>query len=423
MIIPFMKMKTPAVDPSPRKIYGLILLWYFLFYFYECITSTYWVKYLQFHGLSPSHIGSIASVGLVLSLIMQPFWATRTDKAKYKNNLQSFVLLGTMAALSLLFLPIPAKAVAPFLLMVYILYQVFQAPGAFLSDTIALENLERTGRPFGRVRLMGSIGWAVSGLLIGALLGRNVELFVPMAVVTGFALFAVQRSLPKVQGHMQKSARSFRSIGTFFKNRAVYPVLIAEAGFSFGMSLTSIFLLARFESLGGTTGMYGLFLFLATMTEIPYLFYGDRIVKRFGTTKVLVAVAITSALRLFYLAWMPSWEYIFAVVMVQGILVLRIYCITTYINRASPPELKASGQMLYATTTGSFRAVGSFCGGLLVERVFGGEYADVFWVAGGICVLTAVWIWISMRRQGEVSEPLQVEVILAEKEPKASSSS
>ena len=183
--------------------------------------------------------------------------------------------------------------------MVYILYQVFQAPGAFLSDTIALENLERTGRPFGRVRLMGSIGWAVSGLLIGALLGRNVELFVPMAVVTGFALFAVQRSLPKVQGHMQKSARSFRSIGTFLKNRAVYPVLIAEAGFSFGMSLTSIFLLARFESLGGTTGMYGLFLFLATMTEIPYLFYGDRIVKRFGTTKVLVAVAITSALRLF----------------------------------------------------------------------------------------------------------------------------
>ena len=407
--------KNKAEGPSANTIFALILSWYFLFYFYECITSTYWVKYLDAYGLSSSRIGTITSLGSVLALLIQPIWGARTDKAKFKNNVQTLALLGTMAAISLLFLPIPAGVIAPFLLTVYLAFQFFEAPSVFLSDTIALENLEKTGRPFGKVRLMGSLGWAVSGLVIGVLLGKNVELFAPLAIVTGLGLLTIQRMMPKVPGHMVKTGRSYRSMGRFLKNKAVYPVLIAEAGFSFGMNMASIFMIKRFESLGGSTGMYGLFLCLATIPEVPFLFYGDRLVKRFGSTKVLIAVAIAHFIRFSYIAWMPAWGYIFGVILVQGILVLRIYCITTYINRVSPPELKAAGQMLYSTTSTAFRALGNFVGGILVDKVFGGSYSGVFWVAGGICLLTGVWVWVSMRNQGEAEGPVQVEVVLADK--------
>jgi len=117
--------------------------------------------------------------------------------------------------------------------------------------------------------------------------------------------------------------------------------------------------------------MVGVMMFLSAVAEIPMLLCIHRIAQKLGLRRTLAAAGILTALRWLILAFLREPVLILLVNLLHGFGYTSFnYCIITYIARAVPRELRASGQTLNALigNVGSKLLFG-FLGGFASERL------------------------------------------------------
>ena len=124
--------------------------------------QTYFVKFMGARGLADTEIGIASSIATVVPIVAVPFWARLADRARYKNAL---LALSTVAPALIALLFLPDLEIPAIFLGTVALFHFFACPHDMYSNAITLEYLSANNRPFGRVRLMGTAGWAVSGLV------------------------------------------------------------------------------------------------------------------------------------------------------------------------------------------------------------------------------------------------------------------
>ncbi len=372
-----------------NRVYRILLIWYLFSYFFDCVVSQYFQKYMEACGLNASRIGSVIAAGTAVSLLGQPLWARAADRSGYKNKILFVCNLGG-AITVLLWYRAPAGVVFFFIFSVYIIFALFHSVVLSLSDTICLEILEKDGRPFGPVRLMGSIGWAVMSFIAGQILNKNIWLFGPLCGALALAATCSQFSVPKIKGHIPQKART--DLKSLFKNRGVLclTVYLALTAFAGGFSGTYFYL--NFAQLGGNASSYGTYLLIVTLTEIPFLFYADRILRKIGVRKMLAFVGVISFARQLYICLVPSYEWLFGLALVHGILVLNLFVTSVFFTRSASPETKASSLTAVTVIQAIFRAAGTYAGGLVISHVFNDSFQPAFLISSGILLIAVVFL-------------------------------
>ena len=372
-----------------NKTYYLLLLWYLLIYAYDCVISQYLQKYMKASGLGTSDIGTIISVGTILSIIVQPLWARAADKAKYKNTVLLVCNIGG-AVIGLLWLKAPIALVFWFIFTVNLLSMLFRSVVPMLSDTICLEILEKDRRPYGPVRLMGALGWAVTGFAAGQLLTRDIFLFGPICLALAIILISVQLLIPKIKGHSNKKTRI--DLKGFFKNPRIMPLIIYLALISFGGGISNTYFYLNFEQLGGNASNYGIYLLIVTLTELPFLFYADRILRRLGVKATLAIVGSISVLRLCYIFFVPSYKWLFGLALVHGVLVINAFVTAVFFNRVASADMKTTSITIAAVTQGVFRSLGTYTGGFIISKLFNDNFQPSFLISAAITFIAVAFL-------------------------------
>jgi PPP family 3-phenylpropionic acid transporter len=144
--------------------------------------------------------------------------------------------------------------------------------------------------------------------------------------------------------------------------------LVVVGGMS--LSIVSSYLFIFMNGLGASKTLMGLVQTVATISEIPVLFFMDRLLRRWGARR-LMAVSITAyALRAFLVSLVKVPETILLIQVMHGAtFALLVGAGVTLADEMSPKGLSATGQGLFsATMAGVGVATGAILGGWIYEH-------------------------------------------------------
>ena len=147
------------MPPTKPKPYPYFLALYALNYMCVAVYGTFFPVYLAQAGYGQTAIGVLLAIGPLVTIAAQPFWGMAGDRARSKNAVLLFVLLGGAAVIAVYRL----STAFTYLIAATAVFTFFQSPVIPMSDAVTLEYATDAGWKFGRIRLAGTIGYADHG--------------------------------------------------------------------------------------------------------------------------------------------------------------------------------------------------------------------------------------------------------------------
>jgi PPP family 3-phenylpropionic acid transporter len=275
------------------------------------------------------------------------------------------------------------------LLSAAIVLNFFFAPVPSFADNAAMFMLGEKKEFFGRIRLGGTIGYALAGPLAGAIIGLfGLRAgFWSAALVFLLALFLSQGFV-----HASSKAAPPAKIGIrilLFKPRWILFLIVS---LSSGMALAGMnnFLLPYMKELGADTSTMGIALAIGAVTEIPVLFFGHRLIRWLKPHRMFLFTTTVIGVRLLLLAFCNTSTLILLVLLLCGFAFSAMWMAgVAYADQCAPEGMRATAQGLFGATIAGFgTAMGGFLGGPLLESLGGRGLFLVF----GCIVLATVTI-------------------------------
>lgn len=382
-------------------IHRRLAAFYFCFYGVLGAFLPYWALWLAAEGLAPVQIGMVFG-SLGLSRIVVPvFWGWLADRSG--APLQIVRVTAWLATLCF-----AAMAAAPdfvWMLAGVLAYAVFWHACLPLYETVALDHLQRTGYPYPRVRLWGSVGFVLAVVLIGAALQSFSIRFLPLLIVVLMTAMTLSTyrltAAPRATGRVQAVVPLARVL----RQPAVLALLavcfLSQLSFAPYYGFFSVYLQAAGYSPLAIGGLWA----WGVIAEILIFLRTGELLARFGAGRILVLAMLSTGLR---------WGMLPTVVdSVLGLVLLQTLHLASFglyhtaaivlIRRYFAGDLQSRGQALYsAVSFGLGGALGGYCSGWLWTRI---SPDGVFWLAALAGVLGAVIAYRWLRAAGPKPTP------------------
>lgn len=342
--------------------------------------------YLHTRGWSGTQIGVVAGIGPVIGVLARPVWGYAADRLNKKREVLAFLSVAIASAVWLY----PWSSDFAGLVFASVMTVLFQTAVAPIADGVALDILEGRSHEWGRLRLWGSLAFAVLSWLSGFFYSR-VGLGAMFPTYATLTICAAGSALLLPTGIGGKAVMSALStdIGDILRTpgflRFVVSILLWQAA----NTSASVFLGIFLGSLGAPTWTVGAVWALLAIVEGAVLRVSPKMVYRFGLQWLLMSAAAVQALRLLMLGLSknPVW-----VLVAQGVggIAMAAYLSGTvlYVNSVFPPQWRATGQsILAAAGAGLGSLLGSVASGYMMDT-FG--MRGMYGTTAGIAVLSLV---------------------------------
>ena len=357
------------------------------YYTVNAIYQGYISKYFQLRGAATAQLSVLLAAAPMISIVSQPFWGMRGDRAKSRNRvLRLMILLGVG-----LILMLPLSRAFGWMLLFNALFAAQYTSIQPMGDSIILESLlARGNQPFGPLRLCGSLSFAVVNLVFGLLVGERFEWVIYLTAALLAGVFLSTYLLPPTPGHQAETGRRM-SLADLFRVPGMPPLLALFMMLQLCMGYFYSFFSIHFTSLpGGSTSLLGLAYFISATSELPFLLNADRLFDRLGAGRLMCLSALTMLTRWVLLAACPNVAVVLcSQVLHGGGFIVMSVSMAKHINATVPAELKSSGQLLLAVVGfGLARVFGILGGGLLSSALGGTRHA--FLIMAGVCALALI---------------------------------
>jgi Na+/melibiose symporter-like transporter len=231
-------------------------------------------------------------------------------------------------------------------------FAVLIIPG-MLTDTIIVENIERTGVPFGTVKCFASAGAGAAALLLYIL-----SLITQIKPTTTFMIAAFNSVLsfvplhfmPVTKGHARgmKSGGKKTSLQAVFKNRRLVLLLAYVLLLFSGVQATNVFLGIYYATARGFNagiGMYGLFFAVCIALETCLMLFANRLWSRIDIYNIFLLVALAACGRSLVIFLAPNVYVIQLSAIFHALLFAPLWSrLSPYVNSIVTKEMRATGQ-------------------------------------------------------------------------------
>jgi MFS transporter, PPP family, 3-phenylpropionic acid transporter len=370
-------------------------IWPFSFYFlYFAAFSAlmpFFVLFYQRLGFSGAQIGLLTGIPPLITLVAAPFWTGVADAKQWHKLVMGVGIV--IAVLSVFLLPTFTSFAA--ILFLIILFNIFLSPVASLADSATINMLGEERAMYGRIRLGGPIRRRLFAPIAGAMV-QNYGLklaFWSFSAIMLINFFVSQRF---VHGSHEENTSKPGGLRVLLTNRRWINFLFIAFLGGLGTFAVNAYLFPYMAELGAKETTMGFALTIATLTEMPIFFFGDRLVKRFTNYGLFLLALVMVAIRSLLLAVVSTPFMVLALQAFGGMIFPAMWLAgVSYADENAPAGLKSSAQGLFgAVSFGVGSAVGGFIGGLLLESIGGRGMFLVF----GIIVLVGLVIAEGIRR-------------------------
>jgi MFS transporter, PPP family, 3-phenylpropionic acid transporter len=363
-------MRKPTIHKTGLHLFMINAFIYISFALFTPFMSPYYTK----AGMSAVEIGILLTIAPIFSCLIQPLWAILSDRTGRRRRVLSIVAFGS--SLSVLSYYIGKTFL--FFLIASILLAIFMTSIVPLSDAIILRSTEKNQLDFSKIRMGGTIGYAIFVTIAGSIVRINPNLAFAMGSIGFLVLFFLVLLLPRdEQGDSPKitektpavkERNTKRSLFHIFETKEIYFLLafafISQFGLSFHFSFQGVYML----EMGLTEHTIGITSSIAALSELPILFVINRVMKKLRAERIILIACLLLGLRIF----MFTGEGLLFVILshiLHGITYMSIYfCCAVFISRNVKPENQSKGQSILALLqTGIASITGNILGGLLVD--------------------------------------------------------
>lgn len=347
---------------------------------------------LNVMGFSGTQVGIIYSL-LPLATIIAPFIGGQIAD-RYFSSQKVIAILQLVGGGLLLYI----SRITDYNTMIWamLFYCFLYAPTLALTNSVAFINLKNSEKEFGIVRVWGTIGWIVAGLVLmgwryfaqndGAFVIRGDTLLLAgiFSIIMGFQAFSLPNTPPKKEGTKPWAfleALKMMKDKNFLAFVIISFVVATELMFYY--VLTAPFLTS--DKIGLSSASVPGVMVIAQVAEIfvlaillPYL------ITRIGIRNILVLGVLAWPIRyIIFAIGQPSWLVIASLSLHGFCFVFFFAAAFIYVDTVAPRDIRHSAQSLIMLVT---YGIGSYIGSL-----FSGWIRDLF-TTEGITNWTSVFI-------------------------------
>lgn len=360
------------------------------FYISMSVYSPFLASYYAQKGITSGQMGILFSIGPVVTVLVQPQWAKISDLTGKRKLTLMVAVAGACLSILLYYL---ANGFYGFLIAT-IIFSCFSTALLPLSDAIIIPLSAEKRFNYARIRMGGTIGYAITVYIAGMVIRRFPDILFVMGFVMYLLMFLVVLRLPKDSGTGKTALRRDKrkkkpAFGRIFQTKEAYFVLAFAFVYELGMSFASSFLSAYIAKLGYSQSAMGLASSISALSEIPILIFIDKLVDRFGIMKMVAFSSVMTGVRILCVS-SGVLPVIMLSQMLQSVTYMTTYfCCVTYISRNVIEGKQAQGQSVLAKLqTGVAGIMGYLGGGYILNQI---GYQKTYFLFGiAIFILGAV---------------------------------
>lgn len=338
------------------------------FWYYAAIGAftPFAALYFRSLGMSGFQIGALTALPSLGMALFGPLWGALSDSlAIHRWVLRIALVLATLLAFA-------AWRVTGFgvlfALMGMLAFSV--VPVAPLLDSYGVTVSERLEQSYGRLRVWGSLGFMVSVLVVGRLLGEQVSSLVVAAygACLGLTLVSVVGIPPLAERQPRSLLGGLKSVG---RNRPLLLLLLVSYLLSSGAAIMYIFLGIRLQEIGGSANIVGLAFALSAISELPVVAFGGWLLNRLGAPRLIGLALCVYVVRFAAFSTISEPEWMLPVQLLHGFSFgAFLMASVTLAHRLAGREHAATAQALLTAMSFGFGSItGSIVGGALLDRV------------------------------------------------------
>ncbi|MDA3957853.1 MFS transporter [Oceanispirochaeta sp.] len=379
-----MKRWNRLKQSSPYALQSM-LLWSF-----APIFLSFLPVYLQQNQLNASQIGIVMAINPLIAVFLQSLFGPLADRTRSKNRL--FNLFTAAAIVFILFFPFGVSF--HYFIIAIALFSIVQTPMIPISESITLESLEEMKSSYAPVRMMGTVGFAMTSVLVGYLLSWKIESYFYLIALIGVGNILITGLLPTVKGHQGgKEKAPYREI-LRNKKLSLFVLLLVIAQLSLSLYMT--YLPMYYLSIGGLRAYLGWIYFIMGSGEVLVLMFADKIIERLGIQNALGLSISMMGLRFLALLVIDAPIWMIPVSLMNGFTYIIFgFGLAVYMNSSVRKELKTTGQSVLALASAVGRVIGALSGGFLISS-FG--LKNTMAISAALCFLTLGLYYFILRR-------------------------
>lgn len=365
---------------SPKAYYKFSSAYFF---FYMGLGSVLPLISLYFEsiGLTGVQIGTITAANAFIGIFTGPFWGYISDRTdKHKAILISLLLALVLASFTL---TLTVKYSSLFVL--FIIYSFVLSPINPLMDGITLHS----SLPFGKIRLWGSVGFALAAFFTGMIADRTSLVVIFYSLMIGVLMTALLiwktnikiTHTDPVNLHQLKRLLTNKKFIVFL----LYAMLITS---TFGGMNTYFGL--YFKYIGGNVVMVGVAFLLFALSEAPFMHLMSKYLDTHAPYKLLLIVPLLGLVRWVLYGLTSSPTLVIATFALQGLFYAPMLIGgAEYIRLELPANMRTTGITLYT-------AIGFGLGGIFINFISGYIYDHypanmIFLFYGALCFLALLF--------------------------------
>ncbi|MBL7162025.1 MAG: MFS transporter [Anaerolineales bacterium] len=349
------------------------------------------VYYIEL-GVTGSQIGLLAALSPLMTLMFATPLSALADRRRWRVRILQGSLAGVSLVIFLLRFPRTFMTIAP----LNMLFAVFLSPILSIADSLIARMANRRALNYGSMRLWGSVGFATSAIIFGALWQHFG--FAPMFVVGSLAFIPMIWVAGLQEEGPVTEQRSRPPISALGRDLGLVVILVATFLVGISTSLAFAFEGIYMRYLGGGQLLIGAFISASAFSEILTMRYGTRIAERLrGPRALLLAYGLMGIAFLGYVLVRTPWMLLLLAGF-KGLGFGLFFTNTVHtINQRAPVE--------WASTAQSLMTVGMFGLAPLIAGPLGGVIHDTvgppaIFVVGCIAVGLAAFVLIFANRRG-----------------------
>jgi PPP family 3-phenylpropionic acid transporter len=327
------------------------------------------LPYIALHyqrlGFSGIEIGVLSTIGPIAVALCAPLWGALADTF----GIHGLMLRGGLVGAGLMALVlIQASSFWP-ILLISLAFGASTASIPALLDSYSVKIGAQQNVSYGQLRLWGSLGYSLATWLIGWWMGGTVS----HAFLIAYALAALLAcgatlGLPRLAVRSGQPLRHGISIVIKQSSMLVLLFTLFLAAISTGIVFNYFGI--YMASLGGSAGLVGTATALGAISELPVLFFGAFLLKRYGSLRMLIFAMALYCVRFGLNLLLPSAVWILPVQLIHGpTFAMHLMASVTLAYELAGPERAATAQGLISSVSYGFGAiVGGLIGGALLDR-------------------------------------------------------
>jgi nucleoside transporter len=370
------------------KLSVMMFLEYFVYGAWYVTAATYLTETLKFSG---SRVG-LAYGSMGIAAMISPFFVGMIADRFFSSERVMAVLLIVGAAV--LYYVSTITTFVPFYVLL-IIYALTFMPTLALANSISFDHIEDPARDFPRIRVLGTIGWIVAGLLVSWLGVESTAIPMRIAALGSLVFGLFSLTLPHTPPHAAGQPLRARDVLgldalSLFKDKSF-------SVFVFGSFLLVIPLQFYYTFTNAFLNETGMTKAAAKMTmgqgsELFFMLLLPWFLTRMGIKRIMLLGMAAWAIRYAFFAFGnvgPNVWMLYAGILIHG-MCYDFFFVSgqIYVDQQATLKIRAAAQGLIAfVTLGIGNVIGSWLSGVVVQA---------YQTVGANGVITHDWrsIWL-----------------------------